>query len=77
MPAACAGTRRAPSTAAGAAGAGYYPPTAVGKKDRDAAGGMLSLAFRAGNGRVGILHRTESIKTGITIKANVFVNRHC
>jgi hypothetical protein len=71
----CAGSPRAGGATRRAA-LSHYAAIRVGEEQGELARGMLAPAVPAGDGRVGILNRTQGIKTSFTIQADVFVERH-
>ena len=64
------------TAAAGWRALGDRPTVGVGEKHGKQAGSVFALAVMAGDGRVGVTHRTQGIKAGTAIQADVFVERH-
>ncbi len=77
MPAACAGTASAAGAATGlAATSGNHTPAALGEEDRNHPGGMITLAFCAGNQFIRFLDRAQSFKLRPAILAKILINGH-
>ena len=64
------------ATTAGWRALGDRPTVGVSVEHGEQARGVFALAVMAGDGRVGVLHRTQGIKAGTAIQADVFVERH-
>lgn len=54
----------------------HRPPVRVGEEHRERSGGVLALAALAGDGRIGVLYRSQGVEASFTVETNVFVDRH-
>jgi len=64
------------ATTAGWRALGDRPTVGVSVEHGEQARGVFALAVMAGDGRVGVLHRTQGVKASTAIQADVFVEGH-